>query len=165
MNGDDLRPAFHPVSRVVSSLPRSDLVLLSCKLPEGSARALPISPYPVSSQTRIRAHLVEHQKPSEDGWSGWVGGTWSKWVGGEVLGYRDFAGRETQPGTYDALSHMLFLPLPTAGSSGGPVVDEETGAVVGVVLGSRMDNRVEGTRGWGVPAEAIFEVCGEKTFF
>lgn len=53
---------------------------------------------------------------------------------------------------------MLFEPLPTAGTSGGPIVDEETGAVVGVILGTRMDNRVEGVRGWGSPAESIFEV-------
>lgn len=64
-----------------------------------------------------------------------------------------------QPGTYDALSHMLFKPLPSPGSSGGPIVDEESGAVVGVMLGTRMDNRVEGLRGWGVPSETIFEVC------
>jgi hypothetical protein len=30
--------------------------------------------------------------------------------------------------------------------------------VVGVMLGSRMDNRVEGVRGWGVPSEVIYEV-------
>jgi hypothetical protein len=53
---------------------------------------------------------------------------------------------------------LLFRPLPTPGSSGGPIVDENTGAVVGVMLGSRMDNSVEGMRGWGVPAETIFEV-------
>ena len=53
---------------------------------------------------------------------------------------------------------MLFHPLPTPGSSGGPIVDENTGAVVGVMLGSRMDSSVEGMRGWGVPAETIFEV-------
>lgn len=53
---------------------------------------------------------------------------------------------------------MLFKPPPTAGSSGGPIIDEETGAVVGVMLGTRMDNRVEGLRGWGVPSESIFEV-------
>ena len=63
-----------------------------------------------------------------------------------------------KPGTYDALSHLLFEPLPTAGSSGGPIVDEETGAVVGIMLGTRMDNRVEGVRGWGAPSETIFEV-------
>lgn len=38
-------------------------------------------------------------------------------------------------------------------------MDEDTGAVVGMVLGSQMDgSRVDGMRGWGVPAEAIFEV-------
>jgi hypothetical protein len=65
----------------------------------------------------------------------------------------------TKPGTYDALSHMMFMPLPTSGSSGGPIVDEDTGAVVGMVLGSQMDgSKVNGIRGWGVPAEVIFEV-------
>jgi len=64
----------------------------------------------------------------------------------------------TKPGTYDALNHMMFTPLPTSGSSGGPIVGEDTGAVVGMVLGSHMDSsRVDGMRGWGVPAEVIFE--------
>jgi len=79
-------------------------------------------------------------------------------VTGTVIGYRDFAGRETNPGTYDALSHLLFHPPPTAGSSGGPIIDEESGGVIGVMLGTRMDNAVEGLRGWGVPAETIFEM-------
>lgn len=53
---------------------------------------------------------------------------------------------------------MLFTPFPTAGSSGGPIVDEETGAVVGMMLGSRMDSHVQGVRGWGIPSETIYEV-------
>jgi len=53
---------------------------------------------------------------------------------------------------------MLFKPPPTAGSSGGPIVNEETGAVIGIMLGTRMDNRIEGVRGWGVPSETIFEM-------
>jgi hypothetical protein len=53
----------------------------------------------------------------------------------------------------------MFTPLPTSGSSGGPIVDKITGAVVGMVLGSQMDgSRVDGMRGWGIPAEIIFEV-------
>ena len=56
------------------------------------------------------------------------------------------------------MTHLLFEPLPTVGSSGGPIVDEESGAVIGVIVGTRMDNRVEGVRGWGVPSETIFEV-------
>jgi hypothetical protein len=58
---------------------------------------------------------------------------------------------------------MLFRPQPTAGSSGGPIVDEESGAVVGVMLGTRVDNAAVGVRGWGVPAEAIFEAS--ENFF
>jgi hypothetical protein len=58
---------------------------------------------------------------------------------------------------------MHFQPLPTTGSSGGPIVDESTGAVVGVMLGTQMDNSVGGVRGWGVPAETIFEVRAEKS--
>ena len=84
---------------------------------------------------------------------------------GDARGYKQFHPSSltlmqvTQPGTYDSLSHMMFTPLPTSGSSGGPIVDEDTGAVVGMVLGSQMDgSRVDGLRGWGVPAEVIFEV-------
>ncbi|THU91623.1 hypothetical protein K435DRAFT_667546 [Dendrothele bispora CBS 962.96] len=146
----------HPVTAIPSALPRSDLMALSCTVP--SVQTIPVSPYPVQPNTPIRAHFVSHVKPNEPGWSRWLGGTWNKWVQGTVLGYRDFAGRETIPGTYDTLNHLLFKPLPTAGSSGGPIIDEESGAVIGVMLGTRMDNRVEGTRGWGVPSETIFEM-------
>lgn len=53
---------------------------------------------------------------------------------------------------------MLTSILPTPGSSGGPLVCGQTGAVVGMISGRRMDNRVEGERGWGASAEGIFEV-------
>lgn len=62
------------------------------------------------------------------------------------------------------MTHLLFEPLPTVGSSGGPIVDEESGAVIGVIVGTRMDNRIEGVRGWGVPSETIFEVCVSYAF-
>ncbi|KIM48445.1 hypothetical protein M413DRAFT_440182, partial [Hebeloma cylindrosporum] len=147
-----------PVSRVVSALPRSDLILLSCSIPPGALDTLPVSPYPAHEGARIRAHFVRHKKPDDFGWTPWIGDTWGKWHEGKIIGYRDIAGRETQPGTYDALSHLLFTPLPTAGSSGGPIIDEESGAVVGVMLGTRMDRGIEGVRGWGVPSESIFEM-------
>ncbi|PPQ98962.1 hypothetical protein CVT24_003458, partial [Panaeolus cyanescens] len=154
--GDALK--IYSVDEVVTALPRSDLLLLACRIPRGAIRSLPVSPYPVHRDTTIRAHFVRQQNPAEPGWSPWVGDTWGRWVRGKVLGYRDFAGREAEPGTYDSLSHMLFRPLPTVGSSGGPLVDENSGSVVGVMLGSRMDNRIEGVRGWGVPSETIFEM-------
>ncbi|KAJ3508060.1 hypothetical protein NLJ89_g5963 [Agrocybe chaxingu] len=155
--GDTL--TAYPVSRVVSCLPISDLLLLSCSIPPGVVNTLPVSPYPAHQDTAIRAHFVLYDElQAGKGWRPWVGDSWGKWVKGKVLGYRDFAGRETHPGTYDALSHLLFTPLPTAGSSGGPIIDEENGSVVGVMLGSRMVSRVEGVRGWGVPSETIFEM-------
>ncbi|CAL1696555.1 unnamed protein product [Somion occarium] len=152
--------AFHPVTSVPSALHRADLLLLSTSKSAVSSgiRTLPISPYPAQPGASIRAHFIVDKQPNEEGWRPWIGGTWSKWVKGTVLGYRDFAGREAHPGTYDALTHLLFKPLPTPGSSGGPIIDEESGAVVGVVLGSRMDNSIEGVRGWGVPSETIFEM-------
>jgi hypothetical protein len=103
-------------------------------------------------------------------------GVYRAWVECIVRGYRDFSGREAhvgksnstprviliyiaKPGTYDTLNHMMFTPLPTSGSSGGPIVDEDTGAVVGMILGSQMDgSKVDGICGWGIPAEVIFEV-------
>lgn len=85
---------LYPISSVLSSLRRSDLLLLSKTGPPQNA--LPVSPYPAPQHTRIRAHFVVDRKPDESGWMPWVGGMWSKWVRGSVLGYRDFAGREAQ---------------------------------------------------------------------
>ncbi|TFK76879.1 hypothetical protein BDN72DRAFT_753719 [Pluteus cervinus] len=147
---------IHPVTRVASALPRSDLILLGCNVP--GVKTLPLALYPAQKGTSVRAHLVAHHKPAESGWQPWIGGTWRKWARGTVLGYRDFAGREAEPGTYDALSHLFFTPLPSEGSSGGPIIDEETGAVIGIMLGTRMDSRVEGLKGWGVPSEVVYEV-------
>ncbi|KAJ3571342.1 hypothetical protein NP233_g3811 [Leucocoprinus birnbaumii] len=162
---EDMSVAMHPITGVVSSLPRSDLLLLSCKIDKSKheLQSLPVSPYPAHAGTSVKAHFVAMTKPKTEGWYPWIGGTWGKWVDGKVLGYRDFAGREAEPGTYDSLSHLLFKPHPTPGSSGGPIIEESSGAVVGVMLGSRMDNRIEGLRGWGVPSETIFEVAVDNS--
>jgi hypothetical protein len=53
---------------------------------------------------------------------------------------------------------MFFSAIPTPGSSGGPIVDLESGSVVGVIRGSRLDNRVAGLRGWATSSESIYEV-------
>ncbi|SAM77515.1 uncharacterized protein UBRO_01809 [Ustilago bromivora] len=46
--------------------------------------------------------------------------------------------------------------FPPPGSSGGPVVDVESGSVVGIVRGHKMSS-LEGRRGDAVPAEKVFE--------
>ncbi|KDN46026.1 hypothetical protein RSAG8_04533, partial [Rhizoctonia solani AG-8 WAC10335] len=149
-----------------SSLPRHDILLLSIPHTNPRLRTLPVSPYPAPNDGSLSVRLLsshgQPKLPSHDEtgeWTAWLDGfALQKWVvGGKVLGYRDLAGRESRPGTYDPLSHMLFNILPTPGSSGAPLVDEH-GAVVGMALGTRMDNRVEGNRGWGVPAELIYEM-------
>lgn len=63
-----------------------------------------------------------------------------------------------QLGTSSALRFILASPLPTQGSFGGPIVDAASGSVVGMISGRRMDNRIEGERGWGVTTERIFDV-------
>lgn len=45
--------------------------------------------------------------------------------------------------------------FPPPGSSGGPIVDAATGAVVGVTRGTKM-SQLQGKRGDGVPAERVF---------
>jgi hypothetical protein len=75
-----------------------------------------------------------------------------------VRGYTDTRGHEAQTGTYDNLNRMRFSPPPsTLLARGGPLVDPATGTVVGIIGGVRPD--FEGKPvGWGVPAEAVFEV-------
>lgn len=92
-----------------------------------------------------------------------------------MLGYRSYTGLELevspdaahdhcmltdllQAGISSVLPHILTSILPTSGSSGGPLVNGENGCVVGMISGRRMDNRVEGERGWGCSSEGIFEV-------
>ena len=97
LSGTPTDPAVHPVTAVLSSLHRSDLLLLSKAGP--SIQPLPVSLYPAKPGTIVRAHFFSDVRPQgEDGegWVPWIGGSWVKWVRGTVLGYRDFAGREAQ---------------------------------------------------------------------
>jgi hypothetical protein len=105
----DSAPVAYPVASVLSSLHRSDLILLSSFPTRSPLRSLPISPYPAPAGTPIRAHFISETRPKEDGWNPWISGTWSKWVHGTILGYRDFAGRDATVGPSPAVAWLLVL--------------------------------------------------------
>ncbi|SJX61276.1 uncharacterized protein SRS1_10271 [Sporisorium reilianum f. sp. reilianum] len=70
-----------------------------------------------------------------------------------------FGAGSTTEGEAQVMQSQTRRPLPNfppPGSSGGPVVDVETGSVVGVVRGHKM-SALEGRRGDAVPAEKVFE--------
>lgn len=70
----------------------------------------------------------------------------------------DSALRMSSPAS-DSANRKTRQPLPNfppPGSSGGPVVDVETGSVVGIVRGHKM-SPLEGRRGDAIPAEKVFE--------
>jgi hypothetical protein len=95
----------------------------------------------------------------------------SRWGRARLVEYRDSTGMEAKTGTYDDLAQLDFKLLPTSnhnppalqqkpsfpppGSSGGPIVDVQSGAVVGITRGTKM-SQLEGNRGDGIPAEKVF---------
>ena len=134
----------------------------------------PDPPIVQHSVARTKA-LTQHVKKDEtEEPRDWLGGrAYRRFGAGHMLGYRSYTGVEIEvsphtliyfythrlkAGVSSILPHMLTSVLPTPGSSGGPIVNAHTGAVVGMTSGRRMDNRVEGERGWGCSAESIFEV-------
>ncbi|KZO94450.1 hypothetical protein CALVIDRAFT_538905 [Calocera viscosa TUFC12733] len=154
-----------PATSIPSSLPGRDLTLLAIpQQAESYFRPLPVSPYPLPENAEIGVHNSAEEavlllRDGTQGWERWIDGkVRRRWGMGHIEGYKDQAWRDATPGTYDHLAHVLFLPLPTGSSSGGPIVSRETGAVVGVVVGDRVEGVKRGQKGWGVPAEAIFEM-------
>ena len=101
---------IYPVKSVASSIPRSDVLLLEVCQPDAKRGppnlvSLPISPYPVHKDTRVRAHFVTNgQGPlphlGQHSWSPWMGtaGIYRTWAECAVRGYRDFTGREAHVG-------------------------------------------------------------------
>lgn len=53
---------------------------------------------------------------------------------------------------------MSISTIPTAGSSGSPIIDLDSGSVVGLIRGSRHSYGDRTARGFATPAEKIFEV-------
>jgi S1-C subfamily serine protease len=148
--------AVWPIHGVASSLPISDLAVFRT-YPTAPLRTLPVSMYPAQPYTPLSFQLL-HDSPGPSTGSPFLPGLHSSSVHGNLSIYNDAHGREASPGTYDTLAQMMFTPPPTSGASGGPLIDE-TGTVIGIVLGSRWEGGPKGRAvGLGVPAEAIFEV-------
>ncbi|KAJ9100611.1 hypothetical protein QFC21_003655 [Naganishia friedmannii] len=170
------------IASAQSSLPRSDLLVLSTvPTKRKPLTTLPVSPFPLAVGNGILTHIFgspdvpsimrSKNRRTAAGFAvtsgpaeveepiNWLEGkAWRRWAQGEFLGYRSYTGQEVEAGTSSQLPHLLTSILPTHGSSGGPIIDSTTGAVVGMTSGRRMDNRVEGERGWGAAAEGIFEM-------
>lgn len=157
------------MDEIVSSSPRTDIVIgrLSPSETTSALRTLPVSPYPIYRGQQVFLHLYDESSNAESGRNG----PWGRWTHGVLLGYRGHGWEEVevsrwrertshamQPGTSSTLPYILVSTLPSSGSSGGPIVDAASGAVVGMISGRRMDNRVEKERGWGSSAESVFEV-------
>ncbi|GAA5897264.1 hypothetical protein JCM5296_000985 [Sporobolomyces johnsonii] len=157
---------IYTISSLISSLPASDLLLLRLSSspvhsPATSPtcpplRSLPINPYPSPTSTTISVHRYLNplsrlrrklqRLPERD------------WAEGTIVEYKDSIGRTAETGTYDELANMWLDCTPTPGSSGGPVVDRQTGSVVGVTRGSthKYGERVQ--YGFATPAERILEM-------
>lgn len=145
-------------------------------------RTLPVSPYPAVRDTDLCVSSFSGWQPSG---KGALGASLteddvirSRWGRATLVGYKDPIGRVAETGTYDDLFQMDFAlrvdapenpkklierdvhgmapEFPIPGSSGGPVVDANTGSIVGVVRGYRV-NQIHGSRGDAVPSEKVYE--------
>ncbi|ORY86999.1 hypothetical protein BCR37DRAFT_411774 [Protomyces lactucae-debilis] len=148
-----------PITGVASHLVNADLVVLSVPK-ESGLKGLRVDPYPVPQETALhvfsqgQAKLVPSSHVAGSSKSGLrISRAWSA---SQVTVYQDRSGREAQTGTYDTLNSVLFTGEPVAGSSGGPILSQETKAVVGIIRGSEFSYAVRKTRGFGTPAETLF---------
>lgn len=141
-----------PVISVASHLVMSDILLLN--IPEANKlQPLRVSPYPCPMGNPIQVYNLHDTTVA----SGTPKSIWS-WQDSEITLYQDRSGREAATGTYDELNTLLFDTIPQPGSSGGPIIDRETKAVVGVTRGSEVSYAVRKERGFGTPAESLFNV-------
>ncbi|GAA5899747.1 hypothetical protein JCM8208_004553 [Rhodotorula glutinis] len=152
-------------SSLASSSSSADVLLLrlspspinaSSSTPTPPLRTLPVNPYPpppssqvalhtyINPLSRLRRKLAREPERA--------------WTRGRIAEYKDAMGRTAEVGTYDELAAMWLDCHPTEGSSGGPVVDCESGSVVGVTRGSTHAHGERGAYGFATPAERIFEL-------
>lgn len=113
------------VTRLLSSMPRSDVIVLEARspIPAPRLRPLPLTPFPVYTGTSVLTHLFgspdppavqhsiartteTHRKPELGGVDkpiSWLEGhAWRRWGCGLMLGYRSYTGLELEvPSTAD----------------------------------------------------------------
>lgn len=116
----------YPVKGIPSCIPRSDVLLLEIFQPGAKQEppklvSLPVSPYPVHKDTRVRAHFVaDSQGPllslGQHNWAPWMGnaGIYRAWAECTVRGYRDFAGREAHVGSPNSILARVLLMWTTS---------------------------------------------------
>ncbi|CAF1195995.1 unnamed protein product [Didymodactylos carnosus] len=126
-----------------------DLVLL--RLGTKLESSLPIDPFPAPIDTHVKAYSY-HGTTIRPNSTPVVESTWQDC---KVSFYTDGRGREAKTGTYDMLQCLHFDHLPSAGSSGGPILDAKTQAVVGIIRG--WEHAGGKLRGFASPAESLFE--------
>ena len=90
-------------------------------------RTLPVSPYPAAIGTRVGMRVYGDPM-------GRIKGA-ARWTFGHVIEYKSPHGKVAEPGSYDDLAKMTLSSIPEGGCSGGPIVDVNSGAVVGIVRG------------------------------
>lgn len=142
---------IYVIDEVMSALIDSDILILRLRqLKEGpiaKLRTLPISPYPCPEEASI--WMYQAFQDSRLGRP--------RWEPTQVIEYKDVMGIAAQPGTYDDLATFSFGAIPVAGSSGGPIIDEQ-GAVVGLVRGHQSSYGERTSRGFATVSEKIWEV-------
>lgn len=155
---------------------------------DATLATLPVSPYPAVVDTELSVCSFGGWMPRGTGSTSDLIFQFlhedvvrNRWVRATLVGYRDPIGRQAETGTYDELAQLDFIlnlespenpasvkdaakvssaSFPMPGSSGGPVVDINTGSVVGIVRGQR-SSELGDSRGDAVPAEKIFECTFE----
>lgn len=147
-----------PISDIASHLVMSDIVLFKISTATSLA-PLKISPYPCPAGNPILVYNLNNMSLSASSTDQLKEpkASWS-WTDSEITLYQDRAGREAATGSYDELNTLLFNTVPQPGSSGGPIIDRETKAVVGITRGSEISYAVRKERGFGTPAESLFNV-------
>ncbi|WFD26545.1 hypothetical protein MNAN1_001528 [Malassezia nana] len=151
---------------------------------DATLATLPVSPYPAVVDTELSVCSFGGWLPHGKGSASDLIFQFlqedvirNRWVRATLVGYRDPIGRQAETGTYDELAQLDFTlnfetpenstsikdaakvssaSFPMPGSSGGPVVDINTGSVVGIVRGQR-SSELGDSRGDAVPAEKVFE--------